>query len=1391
MLQRLISATAALIVATSITFSSPSYSPSLAEESSDDVFFVSARRANEIAFEKTTAKQIRVTIAAWNSGDAPCVDEIQVFNGAVDQNADAKTVDAANLARRSGVKVAASSVISGYAVHKTEHLIDGRFGNDASWVAKLGDAVPSFVLTWPESVEFDRVVFSRDRENRYSDRVPTRLEVAASDDGETWRVLWANEKPAFVAEPATFADAFSQWFANVPDDAALGAVPFDFAVVDAAPVSTDKTGKVAKTDKPTAPFPAFPIFSQYDRQLRDAFLFEEIAWLKAAGFGQVERRLRQRNYPERVESQIPLENVVPLPLLFAQPSPIAPNAQSAPNSPIAPTSLSDAEIERQATRATVATVSSLDRFEPGPLLAQSATAALVGDELFLKISGNRFVSRRLALVGVENAPIRGLLVLRDDDSLVWRRLDAVDAAPAGEEIQLNARFDRATGSATVRIPLAWLPGLRKRGLTVGLGLGGRWEASGGRPIHFVPANFALSALPAPDADGSFAVELTAASKPVELELSSAGAPNGTLENALKNWRFTVRLEPGETTCVSLPAQLGLVGPEFRLRVADQTAGSPTAEVDFLAVLLRYDPTRRQLDLFRELVERETATDLDAVERVHYRQGLSIPGAVNPLYVDVDAEKAAVAEERAALEFAPFDELAPETRALAERLIEFEQKRAALAVRFAAAETSETLQSAQTAADFNGSTDSPARIAAERALAFKIKSAKRERLLAASELAPASKILFNKRAPFHPSHNYSDLFDSVWRPGGAVATLEIPFPDGGRLEPENARVDELIPAGVGIIRNPSLSFDAATIFFAWRRNQSDYFRIFEYDVATKTARRISPDGPFHDFWPTQLPDGGLAFVSTRCKKKFICWRPQAFVLHRMERDGSNLRELSNANLSEFAPSVKDDGRLLWTRSEYVDKGADYGHTLWTICADGTTPELVFGNTINLPQGYANGRDVPETNEVCAIGVSHFGDLNGPLMFLDLTNGPHDPARIRSLTPEVPWPGAWAATETFREPVPISRNVVLVAWANRDRFALWLVDRFGNREFLFQDDDIDSICPQPFRARPLPPVRLGALDPELAERGVGRFSVENVYTGLEGYVEPGAAKYLRICQEMPAWLDQNPDGTFRTDHEPFEEWYAAPTDRFQGAFGWPSYVAKGVLGTVPVESDGSAEFYAPANKVLFFQLLDENFNEIQRMRSVVQLQPGEQRACVGCHENRLLTPEGSITEASKKPTATPVAPPWGAGPFHFEQVVQPVLDRKCASCHSPNAANSAETSQTAASKFDLTATTDANRIPASYKSLLASGAVHYFDYLWSGGLTTKAAPYSFGVSKSSLFEILRDKNHRDVALTLEEEQALKCWIDLNVPLWGDYRQRRTRPENANPTAPPFAPAPVAAE
>ncbi|MDA3924437.1 MAG: discoidin domain-containing protein [Kiritimatiellae bacterium] len=669
---------------------------------------------------------------------------------------------------------------------------------------------------------------------------------------------------------------------------------------------------------------------------------------------------------------------------------------------------------------------------------------------------------------------------------------------------------------------------------------------------------------------------------------------------------------------------------------------------------------------------------------------------------------------------------------------------------------------------SGTTD----ISAERALLWNICAAKRALFLHDKELAPVTKLLFSKRHPFHPSHNYSVQFDSPWRPGGGVWTLDMPM-ENGCLVPEKAQPKQLFDAGNGVARDPSVSFDATKFYYGYRSEKSEYYRIFEQDLATGTRRRISPDGPFHDFWPTPLPDGGMAFITTRCKKKFICWRPQAAVLFRMELDGSKVEPLSYANLTEFAPSVLDDGRILWTRSEYVDKGADYGHTLWTIRADGTFPELTFGNTIALPQGFANARQMPETREVCAIMISHFGDLNGPIALLDQKKGPHDSAAISNLTPEIPWPGYSPNSEVFREPLPVTRDVILVAHAPQDRFGLYLIDRYGNREMLYMDSGIDSICPLTLRPRPLPPVMHGAAIPALVKMNKGQFSVENVYRGLEGQVEPGAAKYLRICEELGTPLRKLPDGTYQADHTPFMKWYASPVDLIRGPFGWPSYVAKGVIGTVPVEADGSANFLAPAEKVIYLELLDENYNEIQRMRSVVQLRPGEQRSCIGCHESRLITPDRTYLkmQAMKKAPAEPTPPPWGAGPFWFESVVQPVLDTKCISCHNAKTPN----------KIDLTETRDKENIPRSYRNLINSGSIHYFDYGYQRGVPYKAAPYSFGTHKSSIWKILKDKNHKDVKLTQNQERAIKCWTDLNVPLWGDYafrpERKDVRPQDKN--------------
>jgi len=646
------------------------------------------------------------------------------------------------------------------------------------------------------------------------------------------------------------------------------------------------------------------------------------------------------------------------------------------------------------------------------------------------------------------------------------------------------------------------------------------------------------------------------------------------------------------------------------------------------------------------------------------------------------------------------------------------------------------------------------------LFLRVRMAKRRLFLRAPELKTVERILFVKRHPYNPSHNYSVILDATGGPGGGVCLLEIPHRDGS-LDPDGATVTTLFDAGAGIARDPVADFAAERVHFGYRRSLTDYYHLHVMDADGGDVVQLS-DGPFHDYFPCPLPDGGVAFISTRCKARFLCWRPQAFVLFRMDGDGSNIRPLSHANLSEWTPSAMDDGRIIWMRSEYLDKGADFGHTLWAIRPDGRHPELIFGNnTLNC---YANGRQVPGTKEILCTLVSHGGDLNGPIALIDPDKGRFNPQAITNITPDVEphYHMSWAQRQCFRDPVPISRDYFLVSHAPFDRFGLYVIDRYGNRELLYLDGRIGSMSPTLLRAAESPP-RLGDGDATAeATSGEASLFVADVYQGLEPTVKRGTVKYIRVCEEVRADLIQLADGAYQADHEPFEDWYATPTHKVRGPHGWPSYVAKGVLGVVPVEEDGSAGFQAPAGKVLYFQVLDADYNEIQRMRSVMQLQPGEKRGCVGCHENRMSTfsPRGML-KAMRRPPAPLKAPAWGAGPFSYEKVVQPVWDARCTGCH--NAQDER--------RMDLTGAPDAEGVPASYRTLIAGGWVHYFDYAW-GQEHARAQPLTFGTVRSRLWEVL-NAGHHDVHLTDEESQRVKCWIDLNCPLWPDYVFRPTRP------------------
>ena len=163
------------------------------------------------------------------------------------------------------------------------------------------------------------------------------------------------------------------------------------------------------------------------------------------------------------------------------------------------------------------------------------------------------------------------------------------------------------------------------------------------------------------------------------------------------------------------------------------------------------------------------------------------------------------------------------------------------------------------------------------------------------------------------------------------------------------------------------------------------------------------------------------------------------------------------------------------------------------------------------------------------------------------------------------------------------------------------------------------------------------------------LSDVNRGLDG-VKPGTVKYVRVMEQIPRpWSVDAAAGDGHCGHLCVSD----------GAHIWVAVMH----GIVPVDPDGSAHFQVPAGKNLFFQALDENFMEVQRMRTFVNFRPGERRSCIGCHEQRTQSPAVRPAAALARPPITPMPQPGDHGPraLCYAVDVQPILDKHCVRCH----------------------------------------------------------------------------------------------------------------------------------
>ncbi|MDR1958277.1 MAG: hypothetical protein LBQ54_04430, partial [Planctomycetaceae bacterium] len=632
------------------------------------------------------------------------------------------------------------------------------------------------------------------------------------------------------------------------------------------------------------------------------------------------------------------------------------------------------------------------------------------------------------------------------------------------------------------------------------------------------------------------------------------------------------------------------------------------------------------------------------------------------------------------------------------------------------------------------------------------------------------LLFVKARPTAYSHLVGQYFGWNQRPGGGIYVLEKP---GFSLKHRDLLVGKLPP---GHVLEPRLSYDAKRIAFSfvavpekridWRSlkvneegNGEHYYHLYEMNIDGENLRQLTAD-QYDDMMPEYLPDGGLAFVSSRRKGYSRCFGAQfgsrwhSYTLHRMDADSQGIlnpaavTRISNNDVSEWFPQVSNDGHLWFARWDYIDRDAVTHQNLWSVRPDGTNPVAVWGNAAPKPHCMFQAKPIPKSNKIVFIASAHHSITAGPVCILDPNIDVNSLEAVKRITPGLfPEAEGRNVTEYYNSPYPLGENLFLVAYS-RDKLrweptpnpdnalGLYLMDDQGNREVLYRDETIGATCPLPIVPRPVPPVLSSPFDATLAEEGLGEMSIANVYEGLGENVKPGSLRELRIVQIFPKTT------------------VVADSPRI-GVAGEEN--TRAILGSVPIEADGSAKFLVPAGKPLLFQILDENGFAYQTMRSATSVMPGEQISCVGCHENQMSAAvlPGALPTALSKPASRLRKTPESGRPFGFVETVQPVLDAKCVSCHNETQADGG---------YDLSRTIKANGFTQSYLSLCKDRKM-IPRYPARNQIQQTVPGGEIGAIGSGLIKLLRAK-HADIELTPEELRRIGTWIDMNAVYYGTY-------------------------
>jgi formylglycine-generating enzyme required for sulfatase activity len=561
----------------------------------------------------------------------------------------------------------------------------------------------------------------------------------------------------------------------------------------------------------------------------------------------------------------------------------------------------------------------------------------------------------------------------------------------------------------------------------------------------------------------------------------------------------------------------------------------------------------------------------------------------------------------------------------------------------------------------------------------------------------------------------------------IAVLSPVRPDG-RLTPLYR------PADMAYVGDVDLHWNADRMLFS-SLNDRGRWQVFEIGVDGKGLRQVNrdeqPDVDNYD--ACYLPDGRIVFCSTATFQGVICTAGSDHVahLHIMNADGIGVRRLCFDQEHNWHPAVLNDGRVLFTRWEYADFTHVQGRLPMTMNPDGTNQRSTYKSNSWFPVALLFGTPVPgHPYLIAAIASGHHGSRRkGFLTLINPSVSQYEaegivqmipPGRGQEVKPGIHDGFASEMYPAFLHPRPLSEKYILVSgrptWERP--FGIYLVDVFNNIVLVREDAEYGLYEPIPLVKRPCPPVIPDRVNPARKDADV---YVADVYRGpgLAG-VPRGAVKALRLYALNYGYRNCV---NFKKDLGPFD--------------------VRRILGTVPVQPDGSALFRVPANTPISFQPLDADGQALQLMRSWYTAMPGEKVSCVGCHERaRDLAPP-------QRPMAFDAPPaeiqPW-RGPARgvsFDRDVKPALARHCSGCHRPD-------------RKDLPNVLD-------YRTL--RGFIHIPPN--ESGVPL-FIPGQYLADSSPLIRLIK-KGHHGVKPDAELLDRIVTWHDLGAPSFASWKDR----------------------